>query len=191
MVDVLKPAFQELCQWLSWVPDPPLQPLRTSRLPQCPSPGSMTVPKLPYAMLKRLCHVLSSPAQPRVSPQGTLLAVLLPGGQKLILVLALLHPPAPGLNIFSWQHKYIHDRNCSITKLELTIPTTMPFATAFLLVFRYTLLYTHIWGKKNRIQGQNFLKQKEFIPACSSPKRHTTHFAILSAPCHFVSSTDS
>lgn len=151
----------------------------------------MTVLKLPYAMLKRLCHVLSSPAQPRVSPQGTLLAVLLPGGQKLILVLALLHPLAPGLNIFSWQLKYIHDRNCSITKLELTIPTTMPFATAFLLVFRHTLLYTHIWGKKNRIQGQNFLKQKEFIPACSSPKRHTTHFAILSAPCHFVSSTDS
>lgn len=171
-LDALNSAFQELCQWLSWVPDPPLQPLRTSGLPQCPSAVSRTVP---CAMLKMLCHKqLTSTAQ---VPQGTLLAVLLPGGTETCSCAGPLAHPQP---IFSWQLKYIHGPTRSYH---------LQCHFLFFLVFRHTS-YSHL-GKKNLIQGQNFLKQKELIPSCSSPIRHTTHFSILSAPCHFVSSTDS
>lgn len=175
-LDALNSAFQELCQWLSWVPDPPLQPLRTSGLPQCPSAVSRTVP---CAMLKMLCHTqLTSTAQ---VPQGTLLAVLLPGGTETCSCAGPLAHPQPMV----WPYSP-GNSNTSMVQLDLTIYNAISF---FFLVFRHTS-YSHL-GKKNLIQGQNFLKQKELIPSCSSPIRHTTHFSILSAPCHFVSSTDS
>lgn len=151
--------------------------------------GPVAAAKPPCHKLKVFWRVLSSPAHPRGSSQDTLFAMILPGGTEAHPCVAPRLPQHSVWTYFPWQLKHIYGRDYSDTNLGLTILPTMPFAAAFILVFKDNLFYMHI-SKKNSILKVKSVSNKESIPSCSSPKRHTIHFSLLSAACHFVSSTD-
>lgn len=150
---------------------PPLQQLRTSGLPQCPSPGSGTVPNLPCAMLKMLHHV---PAQPRASPQGTLLAVALPEGTETCPCADPLVRPSPwfghilpATQIHPWQ------------RLQHYKTTTHHLQCYLQQHFFQCLdtLYTHIWGKKIIFKVKIFSNRKSLSLPAAIPK--DTQFIFL------------
>lgn len=121
----------------SWVPGPPPQPLKTSRLPHCLLTrlydGSRAA--LPRAQ-GALARTASSPAQSRDSPRGTLCAVLLPGGTETCpcgdpLPLPRTHFGLilPGSAIF----KVKGVSNKKSLPFHVAVPKGMPFILPFCL----------------------------------------------------------
>jgi len=71
-------------------------------------------------------------------------------GQKLVLVVAPQQSQHPVWADSPWQLKHIHGRDCSDTKPGLTVSSTMPFAAAFIVVFRDILFYFILTSGKKK-----------------------------------------